>query len=61
MLPWEDSWWEGAVKLVLSSLLCDDLERWAGVGGREAQEGGNIRMHRADSCCFSRGSFLTRH
>lgn len=39
------------MKLVLSSLFCDDLGGWVGVLTRETQEGGNIRMHRADSCC----------
>ena len=29
-------------------MLCDDLEGWDG-GGREAQEGGEICVHRADS------------
>ena len=35
----------------LSSMLCDDLEGWDGVGGgREVQEGGDIGMPLADSC-----------
>ena len=34
----------------LSSVLCDDLEGWDG-GGREAQEGGDICIHIADSLC----------
>lgn len=43
-----DSWWEPAVKRrELSSLLCDDLDGWDGVG--EAQEGGYLCMHMADS------------
>ena len=34
----------------LSSAFCDDLEKWDGqVGGREAQEGGDVCMHRADT------------
>ena len=33
-------------------MLCDDLEgRDVGGGGREAQEGGDICIHIADSCC----------
>ena len=32
----------------LSSLLCDDLNRWDGVGGREAQEEGDVCMHMID-------------
>ena len=32
-------------------MLCDNLEGWDGVGdGREAQEGGDIRIPVADSC-----------
>ena len=34
-----------------SSVLCDDLERWDGGAGKEAQEGGHICMHMADSHC----------
>ena len=31
-------------------MLCDDLDGWDGAGGRrEAQEGGNICIHIADS------------
>ena len=31
-------------------MLCDDLDGWdLGVGGREAQEGGDIGIHTADS------------
>ena len=34
----------------LSSVLCDDLEGGTGVGGgKEAQEGGDICIHIADS------------
>ena len=41
-------------KLLLSSVLCDDLEGWDGSGGgREALEGGDIWTHRADSCCYT--------
>lgn len=29
-------------------VVCDDLEGWEGVGGRELQEGGDIRSHVAD-------------
>ena len=32
-------------------MLCDDLEGWDGEGGREAQEGGDICIHIADSLC----------
>ena len=35
-------------------MLSDDLEEYdggGGDGGRKAQEGGDIRMHIADSCC----------
>ena len=32
-------------------MLCDNLERWDGVGGwKEVQEGGDICIHMADSC-----------
>ena len=34
-----------------SSVLCDALEWWDGGGGKEAQEGGHICMHMADSHC----------
>ena len=34
-----------------SSVLCDALEWWDGGGGKEAQEGGHICMHMADSYC----------
>ena len=30
-------------------MLCDDLEGWDGVGGREAQKGGDICIHTVDS------------
>ena len=30
-------------------MLCDDLEGWDGGRGREAQEGGDICIHLADS------------
>ena len=41
--------WEAAVlHRELSSLLCDDLEG-QDVAGREAQEGGDICIHPADS------------
>ena len=33
-------------------MLCDNLEGWDGVGGgREVQEGGDISIPMADSCC----------
>ena len=33
-------------------MLCDDLDGSDGaVGGKEAQEGGGVCIHRADSCC----------
>ena len=32
-------------------MLCDDLERCDGEGGREAQEGGDICIHITDSLC----------
>ena len=33
-------------------MLCDNLEEWDGVrGGKEVQEGGNIGILLADSCC----------
>ena len=32
-------------------MLCDNLERWNGLGGgREAQEGGHICVPMTDSC-----------
>ena len=34
---------------MFSSVLCDDLEGWYREGEREAQEGGDIRIHIADS------------
>ena len=47
-----DSKWEFAVWLRELKLgLCDNLERWDGVGvGREIQEGGDICILVADSC-----------
>ena len=32
-------------------MLYDDLEGWDREDGREAQEGGDIRIHMADSFC----------
>ena len=32
-------------------MLCDHLEGWDREGGREAQEGGDIGIHIADSLC----------
>ena len=39
-------------------MLCDDVEGWDGVGRwEEAQEGGDIRIHVADSwCCTEKTS-----
>jgi hypothetical protein len=47
-----DSQWEFAVWLrELQPGLCNYLEGWDGeVGGREAQEGGDICIPMADSC-----------
>ena len=47
-----DSQWEFAVGLrELKQGLCINLEGWDGEGnGREAQEGGDISIHKADSC-----------
>ena len=34
-------------------MLCDNLKGWDGVGGgREVQEGGDICIPMADSCCY---------
>ena len=34
-------------------MLCDNLEGWDGVAGEwEVQEGGDIRIPMADSCCY---------
>ena len=35
-------------------MLCHDLEGWDREGGKEAQEGGDICMHMADSLCCTR-------
>ena len=35
-----------------SSMFCDDLEGWDG-GEWEAQEGGDIGIHIADSLCYT--------
>ena len=33
-------------------MLCNDMEGWDGVaGGREVQEGRDVCIHMADSCC----------
>ena len=38
-------------------VLCDNLEGWDGVGGgREVQEGGDICILKADSCCCMAGA-----
>ena len=34
-------------------MLCDDLAGWDGVGGREAQGGGDICIRIADSLCYT--------
>ena len=31
--------------------VCDDLEGWDGGNRKRAQEGGNMCIHVADSCC----------
>lgn len=47
-----DSQWDPAVQhRELSSVLCNDCEEEDGRGAREAQEGGDIRMHMVDSLC----------
>ena len=34
-------------------MFCDNLEGWEGVGGgRDVQEGGDICIPTADSCCY---------
>ena len=39
----------------LNLVLCDDLEGWMGDGGTEAQEGGDICIHIANSrCCTAK-------
>ena len=49
-----DSQWEAAVKhREPSSALSDNLEGWDGVGGgRKVQEGGEMCIPTADSCCY---------
>ena len=34
-------------------MLCDDLGVGVGWGGKEALEGGDTRIHIADSCCWT--------
>ena len=48
-----DSWWEVVVlHRELNLVLCDNRKGWAGVGGgSEVQEGRDICIHIADSCC----------
>ena len=48
-----DNQWEFSVCLrELKQGLCINLEEWDGEGdGREVQEGGDICMPMADSCC----------
>jgi len=49
-----DSWLEAAVwHRELSLVPCDDLEGWDRRWGREAQEGEDIGILMADSCCCS--------
>ena len=43
--------WVGFKIKVLSSVPCDDLERWNRRMGEEAQEGGDTCIHMADSWC----------
>ena len=31
-------------------MLCDNLEGWEGVGGKEVQDGGDISIPMIDSC-----------
>ena len=55
------SLWEFAVRhREVSPVLCDNLERWDGVGdGREIQEGGDGCMRVADSCrCMAETSTI---
>ena len=40
-------------------MLCDDLEGWAGEGGREVQEGGDAGIHIVDSLCCTAESNTT--
>ena len=35
----------------ISAQCCDDLKKWDGAGGREAQERRDICIHIADSLC----------
>ena len=44
---WEAPVWHRDLSLVL----CDGLEGWDGVGGRETQDRGHICIHIANSCC----------
>ena len=45
-----DGYLEAALKhREVSSALCDHTEGWTGGVGREAQHGGDPRVHRADS------------
>ena len=47
-----DSWLEAAAQNREQSLaLCGDLDGWAGGEGAEAQGGGGMCAHRADSRC----------
>ena len=39
-----------------SIFFCDDLKAWDGGGGREIQEGGDIRILMADSHCMAEAS-----
>ena len=47
-------WWEAAAQhREIGSVLCDDLEGQDREEGREAQEGGDMCMHMADSFCYA--------
>lgn len=47
-----EGWWGAAVRpRELSSVLCDGLDGRDEGGGREAQDGGGVCLHPADSLC----------
>ena len=42
-------------------MLCNDMEGWDGVaGGREVQEGEDICIQMADSCCYMAETITSR-